>query len=72
MNDFSLLKLSIALDELVHILKDFRLSELLFDMLAEIRFAQFSDDVSVILGGEDIMQGEYVGDVLKFLQNLDF
>ncbi len=72
MNDFSLLELSVALDELVHILKDFRLRELLFDVFAEIGFAQLGDDVGVILGGEDIMQGEYVGDVLKFLQNLDF
>ena len=72
MHNFSLLKLDIALDKLAHILEDFWLGKLLLDVFAEIRLAQLGDDVGIILGGEDIVEGEDIGDVLEFLQNFDF
>lgn len=72
MHDFPLLKLNIALDKLVHILEDFGLGKLLLDVFAEVGLAQLGDDIGVILGGEDIVEGEDVGDVLEFLQNFDF
>lgn len=72
MNDALLGKVVVSLHDLLHITTGLVLRESLLDHFAEIGVAKFSDDVGIVLGGEDIMEGEYVREVFKFFQDLNF
>lgn len=60
MDDIFLGEVEVPLDHLAHIRTGLVLGKPLLDHFAEIRVAELGDDVGIILGGEDIMEHEYV------------
>ena len=71
MYDVVLGEVEVALEDLLHVLGGLLLGEPLLDDLAEIAIAEFSDDVGIILGGEDIVEGEDMVHGLELLEHLD-
>ena len=71
-DDTFLLEFEVTLDDLLHEGDDLRFLEVLFDGFAEIGVAEFSDEVGVVFGGEDIVEGEDEGQVFEFFEDIDF
>ena len=71
MNDVLLREVKIANDNLLDKVCGFSLGQPLFDELAQIWFAQLSNDVSVIFGGVDFVKAEDVRKAFEFLEHLD-
>ena len=71
-DDPLLLELEVALDDLLHEGDNLSFLEGLFDGFAEIGVAEFGDEVGVVFGGEDVVEGEDVGQVLELLEDVDF
>lgn len=57
--------------DLLHVPTGLVLREPLLDDLAEIVIAELGDDIGIILGGEDIVEGEYMRHALEFLEHLN-
>lgn len=51
---------------------DFCFCKVLFNAFAEIRLAKLSDNISVVFGSKYIVDIEYVWDVFKFFEDVDF
>jgi hypothetical protein len=62
----------VALDDLRHEDQTVLLRQSLLDLATEVGVAQLGDDVGVVLGGVDLVQGEDVGHVLHRLEYLYF
>lgn len=71
MDDVIFGEVEVAKDDLLHVLAGLVLRESLLDDLAEIVVAELGDDIGVVLGGEDIVEGEYMGHALEFLEHLN-
>jgi hypothetical protein len=63
MNDVFVLELIISCNNLLHKLNGLALRKRLLDTLAEVGMAKLSDQVGVIFGRVDVMEGEDVGKV---------
>ena len=62
----------ISIEELLHIGACLGFGEFFLDFLAKIAVAELGDDVGVVLGGVDFVQGENIGVLLHVLEDFDF
>lgn len=65
-------EIEIASNDLPHTRGGLLLGEPLLYLFAKIRITQLRDDIGVILGGEDIVEGEDVRLCFELLEHLDF
>ena len=65
-------KVEVAGKDLLHEVDGLGLGESFFEGFVEIGVAKFCDDVGVIFGGVDFVEGEDVGKAFKFFEDLDF
>lgn len=71
MDEALLVDLLVTEEELVHVVVDFRLGEGLLDFAAEVAFTKFRDDVGVVFGGVDFVEGEDMGHILHGFEDVD-
>lgn len=72
MNDFLLVNLQVALDNLIHALEHLIFCKFVFDLFVEVARAEFCYDVSVVLCRVYFVQCEHVGNRFELLENFDF
>ena len=72
MNDFVFVDEGISCYELFHEVACFWLIKFFLNSFAEVWVAELGDDVSIVLGRVDLVEGEDVGELLHFLEDFDF
>lgn len=72
MNDIPPCEVHVSNQNLLHEGNSLRLRESFFDGLVEVRLAQLGNDVGVILGGIDLVQGQDMRQGFEFLEYLNF
>ena len=72
MDDVLPCEVEVACEDLLHEVRGLGLGESFFQGFVEIGVAEFGDDVGVIFGGVDFVEGEDVGQAFEFFEDLDF
>ena len=72
MDDVLAGEVEVAGEDLLHEVDGLGLGESLFEGFVEVGVAEFGDDVGVVFGGVDFVEGEDVGQGFEFFEDLDF
>jgi len=64
-------EVEVACEDLLDELEGFSFGEAFFEGFVEVGVAEFGDDVGVVFGGVDFVEGEDVGERFEFLEDLD-
>ena len=70
MDDLFFGKVQIPRKHLFHVSSCLLFRQTFLQTLAEIRFAELGDDVSIVLGGVDLVEVEDVRQISEFFQDL--
>ena len=63
MNKSFFMDIAIPLYDLVHVCEGFRLSKPFFDFRTQVSLTQFCDDISIVLGGINLVQSEHMRNI---------
>lgn len=72
MDDVFLGEVIISLQNLLHVGTGISLCEPFLNNFTKVWVAKLSDDVRIVLGGEDIMKGEDMRKMFELLENFNF
>lgn len=71
MDELFFIDIGISIDKLRHIMEGLGLCQFFLNFATEISFAEFGDNICVILGGVNFMEMENVGNIPQRFEDLD-